>query len=550
MSDFKLKWYLLLSFLYMLPGLRPATLKAQSNSELKRMNIVAKLATEHPDSAYTQLKILVVKARQDKNRIAEATSLQQMGQVLHYEGNYAGAISHLLEARKIFQEENQTRYLAQTLNYLGNVYYYNKQPRQARKEFNEALRLFRKLNDDKGIAESYGEIGHLYEKKMTYDSAYLYQQLAMTHLVHIGDSASLAKIYENIASIMEDQERYDSSLYYYRASLRLNERFHNTVAQIEIVNNLGDIYRKTGRYSTGLQYSKRALVMAQQMNEKYQLSSAYRDIGRSYGLMKQYDSAYYYTELARVSSTEVYDTENSRQIALTQVLFDTEKKSSEITRLNAEKRVNIIVTTASVIIFFLLLLLAVLIYLRQKLKIKTEQEIRQTQQLIFKTENGLLEAELKNKQLEESRLKQQLELKSKELSSHVLHLIQKNEVLETIKTDMNALLNDDKRDHKKQLKQLIHKINISVSQDTYWREFRVIFEQVHESFFDKVKAICGDLTANDLRLVALLKMNLSSTDIATLLGISPDSLRVIRYRLRKKLKLGQGETLSTFLQSL
>lgn len=62
--------------------------------------------------------------------------------------------------------------------------------------------------------------------------------------------------------------------------------------------------------------------------------------------------------------------------------------------------------------------------------------------------------------------------------------------------------------------------------------------------------MCTDLTANDLRLIALLKMNLSSSDITTLLGISAGSLWVIRYRLRKKLKLGQGENLSTFLQSL
>lgn len=526
------------------------TVKAQTAGELPGMNAVVKLSAAYPDSAYTVLKMIIAKARQDKNSMAEATGLQQMGQVLHHEGNYAAAINNLLEAKKIFQEENQSRCLAQTLNYLGNVYYYNKQPRQAMGQFREALHLFRKLDDNKGIAESYGEIGHLYEKKMVYDSARLYQQLAMNHLVRTGDSASLAKIYENIASILEDQERYDSSLYYYQAALRLNERFRNSIAQIEIVNNLGDIYRKTGRYLTGLQYSKRAMVMSQQLNEQYQLGSACRDIGRSYGLMKQYDSAYYYTELARVLQKKIYETGNTRQIALMQVLFDTDKKNLEIARLNAEKRVNIIIAAASVIILVLLLFVAVLIYLRQKLKIRTEKEMREKQQHIFQTENGLLETELKNKALEESKLKEQLEVKSKELSSHILHLIQKNEALESIKTALNELLKDDKRDHKKHLKQLVYKINISVSQDTYWSEFRVIFEQVHESFFDKVRAIGTELTANDLRLIALLKMNLSSSDITTLLGVSADSLRVIRYRLRKKLKLEQGENLGAFLQSL
>ncbi|MFC0183436.1 hypothetical protein ACFFJX_13050 [Pseudarcicella hirudinis] len=45
-------------------------------------------------------------------------------------------------------------------------------------------------------------------------------------------------------------------------------------------------------------------------------------------------------------------------------------------------------------------------------------------------------------------------------------------------------------------------------------------------------------------------MNLSSNDIASLLGISSDSLRVARHRLRKKLNLEQGESLTTFIQTL
>jgi len=50
--------------------------------------------------------------------------------------------------------------------------------------------------------------------------------------------------------------------------------------------------------------------------------------------------------------------------------------------------------------------------------------------------------------------------------------------------------------------------------------------------------------------VALIKMNLSSKDMALLFGISQDSLRVARYRLRKKLNIEQGENLSSFIQTL
>lgn len=112
------------------------------------------------------------------------------------------------------------------------------------------------------------------------------------------------------------------------------------------------------------------------------------------------------------------------------------------------------------------------------------------------------------------------------------------------------MIKDEKRDQRKELKQLISLISFNSSQDKNWDDFRVIFEKVHEHFFDSLKKYANNLTSSDFRLVALLKMNLSSADIATLLGISQDSLRISRYRLRKKLNLEEGENLSTFIQSL
>lgn len=94
------------------------------------------------------------------------------------------------------------------------------------------------------------------------------------------------------------------------------------------------------------------------------------------------------------------------------------------------------------------------------------------------------------------------------------------------------------------------KINQNVNHEKQWKEFTGIFEQVHQVFFDKLNALYSDLTTNDIKLLALHKMNMDSKDMATILGISPDSLRVARYRLRKKLNIPEGDTLNTFVQGL
>lgn len=115
---------------------------------------------------------------------------------------------------------------------------------------------------------------------------------------------------------------------------------------------------------------------------------------------------------------------------------------------------------------------------------------------------------------------------------------------------VDEMLKDDRRDQRKPLKQLQLQINQHFNHDQHWEEFRNIFDQVHQAFFLKLKTYCDTLTRSELRIVALLKMNLTSADMATLLGISEDSIRVMRYRLRKKLNLPQGESLTMFIQSL
>lgn len=81
-------------------------------------------------------------------------------------------------------------------------------------------------------------------------------------------------------------------------------------------------------------------------------------------------------------------------------------------------------------------------------------------------------------------------------------------------------------------------------------QFRETFEQLHQPFFDNLKRHCEELSSNDLRMLSLIKLNMASKDMATLLGISQDSLRVSRYRLKKKLNLGQDESLTGFVQGL
>lgn len=217
----------------------------------------------------------------------------------------------------------------------------------------------------------------------------------------------------------------------------------------------------------------------------------------------------------------------------------------EIAGLNAARKVNTMLNLAILTVLILLGVLAALVINRQKMKIKNERAVHESNEKVFETEKELMESALKRQQLEEASLKQQLDIKGRELSSHILHLIQKNEAMEDLKQGLIEINKDEKRDQKKQVRQLLQKINISFSQDSYWEEFRFIFDKVHPLFMTNLQQLSPALTPGELRMLALVKMNLASGDMATLLGITSDSLRVIRYRV-KKIEPGAGRIAHQF----
>ena len=506
------------------------------------------LSRQYPDSAYRLIKVTLDKAVGQNDKPTEGDCLQQIGLLLYHQGSYGQAIDHLLQAQKIFRNAGENDRLARNYNELGTVYYYNEQANQALTQFNNALILYRRNQNAEGLAQTYANIGHIYEKRRNPKQAYRYQKRALSYSRAAHDVVSLTKIYENLGSIFEDEARYDSAYYYYNEALTLARQTHDQIGQIEIINNLGDVFRKTGRYQQGMKLSRQAMQLSQQKGELYQLSAALRDMAKTYRLLQQPDSAYTYIEQSRDLTDSIYAAENTRQITLLQTLYEVERKDGEIEQLNTQKRIDLIVIIATSVVLLLIGILGAVIISRQRLKIRSEQERNRQSQRIFGTQNELMQVALKNKQLEEENLKSQLESKSKELTTHTLQIIQKNQVLEELKNDLTAILNDDKRDQKKQLRQLTEKISLSFNRDKYWDDFRGIFDQVHPHFFNQLAQQFPDLTATDLRLIALLKMNISSADVATLLGISPDSLRVARYRLRKKIGLAEGESLSSYIQ--
>jgi DNA-binding CsgD family transcriptional regulator len=170
---------------------------------------------------------------------------------------------------------------------------------------------------------------------------------------------------------------------------------------------------------------------------------------------------------------------------------------------------------------------------------------KQRERLMTKTTREFELKELENKQqlmrFKNDKLREDIENKNRELGISTMNLIKKNEFLSTIKKE---LINTEDT---KNVKHVIKIIDRNLNNNDDWNLFQEAFNNADKDFLKKIKSMHPALTSNDLRLCAYLRLNLSSKEIAPLLNISPRSVEVKRYRLRKKMDLPHEANLSDYI---
>jgi DNA-directed RNA polymerase specialized sigma24 family protein len=202
----------------------------------------------------------------------------------------------------------------------------------------------------------------------------------------------------------------------------------------------------------------------------------------------------------------------------------------------------------------LLLIIVILIYLffrQQKMRLKTENELLQQQNQYFQAQKNLSGLEVSAVQLENNLLSQKLEAKRREYITTALSISAQREFLQMVAARLNEMKDcADPELKDKQLNELIVTVNQKMSFSREMDNFYAQIELIHKDFRLKLNSLFPNLTEQEKKLAILLRLNLTSKEMSTLLGISPKSVEIARYRFRKRIGIGQRENLTDFLQNL
>lgn len=183
---------------------------------------------------------------------------------------------------------------------------------------------------------------------------------------------------------------------------------------------------------------------------------------------------------------------------------------------------------------------------QRAIMLKQQQEL----ELEFKRESQQKDQEIKH--LEEENIRAELRHKNEDLARATLNIVRKNEFLQKIQKEVRnisrAVREEDLVHIRRSTMRLIDNINTNLEHDNDVEEFEKAFDSIHHDFFRRLDENFPGLSKQEKMLCSYIKMGLISKEIAPILNISVRGVEISRYRLRKKLGLEEGVSLSDFLQ--
>jgi len=410
--------------------------------------------------------------------------------------NFHGVINNLnlstkyySEARDIYLELNDTFAAYVTQLSIGLDRTMAGENEKARKILLDCLDNFKKVKNKKYTKSALSKLGSLEQQVGNLKLAQTYYDEALELATELGDSYGLSIMYQRNAHINIDQKNWKKAIY----------------------------------------FANKALKISKVIGDKESIQREHEYLYKGYNGLGNHELAFQNLEKFTLTNDSLLNAKNISAINELETKFQNEKTESEIKLLEQQNqtkslKLNWLITG----IIGLLGIFGLFAFaMKQRIKSKEIEKDKLDQELTYKTK--------------------ELDQRKKELTGYALQIAQKNKILEGIKSNIKEINHVDS--NIKPFQKIINSINLNQNDDQSWEEFRARFLEVHKDFESNVKKKHQSVSPNELRFMSLMKMNLSSKEIANVLNISAEGIKKARYRLRKKLELQPSDSLEELIHN-
>ncbi|MBK6265941.1 tetratricopeptide repeat protein [Marivirga sp. S37H4] len=543
------------------------------------------------DSAESSLNKALLIYETENDVSGQVDCQNALGLTAYYKQNLIVAEKYYRKAIELAERNNFQKRLTESFNNLGLVFYSRHLYDSALQYFHTTLLLKKKLNQTKSIASTLSNIGSVTGRMGLHEEALRYHKESLVWDVKNNNEKGKARNYTNISNEFDKLEQYDSAVIYLKKALAIFKEMDNKVEAARVQYNLGHNYFKNLNLpELAIKYYRSSIENFKEVDFYNEMHQVYLSLAEVYLVLDLNDKAGLYLDSAMFIDSQVNSVESryryhlirsnylqakgeysnalieykqfvnmrdsmnfhqqQARIQELEMSYENERKEKERQLIHKSEKIDDLSHQLywSVIISILLLLLISVIY--YLFRMKKERNLRATQQELHHSQQHLMQEKYKNLQLEKEKLDKDLESRKQELVNQALILIEKNNLFEELRTDFKKLTR--KVDHpllKTELDKLIqdymYKINVQGRNNLEEQATPYLTD-----FYHKLEQqVCG-LTESEKRLASLLRSELTSKEVAIMLGIEPKSVDMRRYRLRKKLGISSEDSLTEFFKSL
>ena len=490
--------------------------------------------------------------------LAISSSNAQLGLVHTELGNYGKGLEFLFSSLDTYQHYNDKYGIAQSHNNLASNYYEQENLTDALSHYKESLVLFEELNNMQGIGEVTNNIGEVYLKQEETELAMSHFETAIELFEEIGHKKGIVTIFKNMAWV----NYYDGELYKARRNclhaLRENISMSDREGETEVLLLMGKIELEDQKPTVAIEYLTEAHLIAQKIDSKKLIKDGSESLYLAYTELVDYKNANRYLQFYTSIKDSLLSREKVRTIARLNANYALDKRKSDLDHKNQEidllEKAQSLQNQKSIalgLLAIVIIVIGIILWLRMSYANKRKQELVLKDKQLAVSQKSLIEAQLKNTQLAGEDLKTRLDFKNKEIQNFALHIIEKNEFISDISNQIEQLKRDLKDPvAKEKIRSLSSKVKYSLSIDRERQEFQKHIKQINSEFFLRLEQQFPSITESEKKLSALLMLNLSSKEIASILNISAKSVDMNRYRLRKKFEIEKECSLSDFISKI
>ena len=438
--------------------------------------------------------------------------------------NYQSALTNCFYGQTLYEEINDLDGLGKIFNCYGSIYRVMNDHDKAILNYSKCIEISAGLKNNRAIGIAYNNIAIVY-----YD---------------IGDNRLAESFYYKSLNIDESSLQFKANtlsnlakLYIAKGELTKFKKFHNEALRIRLKigdkSGLVSSYYICGKYystvdSTELakQYLFIALEKALEINMKTRIKDIYDLLYQIYDEEGNTEKTFEYYKKYKLIYDEIYNIEKSKYIAYYEQLYKNAKLKDKERIYNLKKNFILIG------VFLIIIGVFAFRFIRHKSRLEKER------------------LEKKVLSLQKKHIEINLDVKNKEISALVLNQAMVNGIIEKAKQELAIKKYDLKKENQKPIQLIIDELNRNLKPGI-WQEFELRFIEVHKEFYVKLLDKFPNLSQNEKRLCALLRLNMSTKEISTLTNQSIHSIEIARSRLRKKLHIvNKNISIVNFLSNL